>query len=78
MNETLPLTRRRAGRPTKEQAEARFEELLDTALDMFLEHGFELTTIEMIAIGGYYGDPLGPIADEIAFYKDAGLAGIKF
>jgi TetR/AcrR family transcriptional repressor of mexJK operon len=50
LNETLPLTRRRAGRPTKEQAEARFEELLDTALDMFLEHGFELTTIEMIAI----------------------------
>lgn len=35
-------------------------------------------TIEMIAIGGYYGEPLGPIADEVAFYKDAGLAGIKF
>ncbi|MFM5906370.1 MAG: TetR/AcrR family transcriptional regulator [Novosphingobium sp.] len=49
MNETLPLTRRGAGRPTKEQAEARFEELLDTALDLFLEHGFELATIEMIA-----------------------------
>lgn len=42
-------TRRSAGRPTKEQAEARFEELLDTALDLFLQHGFELTTIEMIA-----------------------------
>lgn len=42
-------TRRGAGRPTKEQAEARFEELLDTALDLFLQHGFELTTIEMIA-----------------------------
>lgn len=55
MNETLPLTRppltrRGAGRPTKEQAEARFEELLDTALDLFLEHGFELATIEMIAV----------------------------
>lgn len=45
-----PLTRRGAGRPTKAQADARFEELLDTALDMFLEHGFELTTIEMIAV----------------------------
>lgn len=42
-------TRKGAGRPTKEQAEARFEELLDTALDLFLQHGFELTTIEMIA-----------------------------
>jgi AcrR family transcriptional regulator len=43
-------TRRRgAGRPTTEQAEARHEELLDAALEEFLEHGFELTTIEMIA-----------------------------
>src|ERR1700722_15406361 len=41
--------RRGAGRPTTEQAEARLEELLDAALDLFLEHGFELTTIEMIA-----------------------------
>jgi TetR/AcrR family transcriptional repressor of mexJK operon len=41
--------RRGAGRPTTEQAEARHEELLDAALDLFLEHGFELTTIEMIA-----------------------------
>jgi TetR/AcrR family transcriptional repressor of mexJK operon len=39
----------RAGRPTREQAEARHEELLDAALDLFLEHGFELTTIEMVA-----------------------------
>jgi len=38
-----------AGRPTTEQAEARHEELLDAALDLFLEHGFELTTMEMIA-----------------------------
>ncbi len=41
--------RRGAGRPTREQAEARHEELLDTSLDLFLEHGFELATIEMIA-----------------------------
>jgi AcrR family transcriptional regulator len=41
--------RRGAGRPTTEQAEARHEELLDAALDLFLEHGFELATIEMIA-----------------------------
>jgi len=38
-----------AGRPTTEQAKARHEELLDAALDLFLEHGFELTTMEMIA-----------------------------
>jgi TetR/AcrR family transcriptional repressor of mexJK operon len=43
------IVRRGAGRPTREQAEARHEELLDAALDLFLEHGFELTTIEMVA-----------------------------
>ena len=48
MNATSTM-RRGAGRPTTEQAEARHEELLDAALDLFLEHGFELTTIEMIA-----------------------------
>ena len=42
-------TRRTSGRPTSEQAEARSEELIDTALDTFLERGFALTTIEMIA-----------------------------
>lgn len=45
----IAATRRGAGRPTREQAEARHEELLDTALDLFLQHGFELATIEMIA-----------------------------
>ena len=34
---------------TREQAEARLEELLDSALDHFLQHGFELATIDMIA-----------------------------
>ena len=48
MNATSTM-RRGAGRPTTEQAEARHEELLDAALDLFLEHGFELTTIEMVA-----------------------------
>src|SRR5215469_386877 len=43
------IVRRGAGRPTREQAEARHEEMLDAALDLFLEHGFELTTIEMVA-----------------------------
>lgn len=38
-----------AGRPTREQAEQRHAELLDRALDLFLEHGYEQTTIEAIA-----------------------------
>jgi TetR/AcrR family transcriptional repressor of mexJK operon len=45
----ISTTRRGAGRPTPDQAEDRRGELLDAALDLFLEHGFELTTIEMIA-----------------------------
>ncbi len=38
-----------AGRPTRQHAEMRHAELLDCALDMFLEGGFERTTIEAIA-----------------------------
>lgn len=34
--------------------------------------------IPLIAIGGYYGDPLGTIEEEIQSYVDMGLAGIKF
>lgn len=47
-----PLTRNLrpgAGRPTREQAELRHEELLDRALELFLENGFELVTMEAIA-----------------------------
>ncbi len=39
---------RSPGRPTRKQAEARNDELLDKALDLFLENGFERTTIEAI------------------------------
>lgn len=49
MTELAPVTRPRAGRPTREQAQARHDELLDTALDHFLAKGFELATIEAIA-----------------------------
>jgi TetR/AcrR family transcriptional regulator, mexJK operon transcriptional repressor len=38
-----------AGRPTLEQAEQRHIELLDRALELFLEKGFELVTIDAIA-----------------------------
>ncbi|MEY2944024.1 MAG: hypothetical protein RLY97_2038 [Pseudomonadota bacterium] len=42
----LPI---RAGRPTREQAVLRRAQLLDVALDHFLEKGFENSTIESIA-----------------------------
>ena len=35
-------------------------------------------SVPMIAIGGYYGEPLGSIADEMASYRELGLAGVKF
>ena len=41
--------RRNAGRPPVKLAELRQAELLDRALDMFLDRGFELTTMESIA-----------------------------
>ena len=34
--------------------------------------------LPLIAIGGYYGEPLGPVREEIASYKELGLAGVKF
>lgn len=49
MDQVTSLPRPRAGRPTKEQAEARHAELLDAALDHFLDRGFEQATIEAIA-----------------------------
>jgi AcrR family transcriptional regulator len=49
MNEVSAIKRPRAGRPTREQAEARHAELLDRALDHFLDKGFEQATIEAIA-----------------------------
>lgn len=35
-------------------------------------------SIPLIAIGGYYGDALGTIEEEIQSYVDLGLAGLKF
>ena len=40
--------RRGPGRPTRDQTMQRNEELLDIALDLFLEKGFERTTIDAI------------------------------
>ncbi len=41
--------RSRAGRPTREQARQRHQELLDCALDVFLANGFERSTMDAIA-----------------------------
>lgn len=49
MEDLATHIRPKAGRPTREQAEARHNELLETALDHFLDKGFELATIEAIA-----------------------------
>lgn len=38
------------GRPTREQAKRRHEQLLDEALEQFLEKGFVMTTIDAIAV----------------------------
>jgi D-galactarolactone cycloisomerase len=41
--------------------------------------GGDRSAVPLIAIGGYYGDVLGTIEEEIAYYRDVlGLAGIKF
>ena len=34
--------------------------------------------VPLIAIGGYYGEPLGTIEEEIQSYVDLGLAGVKW
>ena len=49
MHQLARSSRPGAGRPTREQAEQRHLELLDRALELFLEKGFELATIEAIA-----------------------------
>jgi len=46
----LTVVRPGVGRPTCEQQEQRHEELLTIALDIFLERGFEQTTMEEIAM----------------------------
>ncbi|WP_162854660.1 TetR/AcrR family transcriptional regulator [Sphingobium estronivorans] len=43
-----PQSRRSRGRPSRAQSELRNRELLNRALDLFLERGFEGTTIEAI------------------------------
>ena len=77
MNDMAPLSgpapRPRAGRPTREQAQARQDELLDTALDHFLAKGFELATIEAIAqaVGMTKRTVYAKFADKEALFRAA-------
>ena len=68
-----PLTRPRAGRPTREQAQQRHNELLDAALDDFLEKGFEQATIEGIAlkVGMTKRTVYARYSDKVALFRAA-------
>ena len=70
---TFAQTRARAGRPTRQQAEARHEELLEAALDHFLDKGFETATIEAIAahVGMTKRTVYGLYADKPALFRAA-------
>jgi len=61
------------GRPTREQSELRNQELLDQALDLFLERGFEGTTIEAIidAVGMSRRTVYARYGDKITLFKAA-------
>jgi TetR/AcrR family transcriptional repressor of mexJK operon len=48
---TKRAPRRKMGRPTREQAELLYAQLLDQALEIFLDRGFEQTTMDAIAQG---------------------------
>ncbi len=45
----LERTNRRGGRPTREEAEARDVRLLDVATRLFMERGFDGTSIDAVA-----------------------------
>lgn len=49
MNQISSIKQNKAGRPTREQAQARQAELLEAAIEQFCENGFDRTTIETIA-----------------------------
>lgn len=64
---------RSPGRPTRDQAKQRNRELLDKALDLFLENGFERTTIEAItaAVGMAKRTVYAGYGDKLSLFKAA-------
>jgi AcrR family transcriptional regulator len=69
----IPRERPGPGRPTRAQIEQRNAELLDRALDLFLERGFEGTTIEAIidAVGMSRRTVYARYGDKITLFKAA-------
>lgn len=69
----LSASRPGAGRPTREQAEARLNQLLDIALDHFLSKGFEQATIEAIAseVGMTKRTVYAKFPDKVALFRAA-------
>jgi len=67
------LSRPGPGRPSRQQIERRNRELLDTALELFLERGFEGTTIEAIieAVGMSRRTVYARYADKDALFRAA-------
>jgi AcrR family transcriptional regulator len=61
------------GRPSREQSEQRNEELLDQALDLFLDRGFEGTTVEAIIeqVGMARRTVYARYGDKITLFKAA-------
>lgn len=73
--------RPKAGRPTRDQARARHVAMLETALDHFLNLGFEQTTIESIArsVGMTKRTIYARYPDKVAlFHAAVGLAIDRF
>jgi D-galactarolactone cycloisomerase len=74
------LRDRRIGLVAQACVDSAMWDAVGKALDLplhILWGGFR-STIPMIAIGGYYGEPLGTIEKEIEYYRSIGLAGVKF
>ena len=72
-------SRPRPGRPTRAQAEQRHAQLLDRALDFFLEYGYELATIEQIigSIGMHKSTVYSLYADKKALFRATVERAIK-
>jgi AcrR family transcriptional regulator len=75
----LTVARPGVGRPTRAQQELRHEELLNIALDIFLERGFEQTTMEEIAthVGMSKRTVYARYEDKGALFKAAVRRAIK-
>lgn len=74
------LRDRRVGLVAQACVDAAMWDAVGKALEVPLHRlwgGFR-NSIPMIAIGGYYGDVLGSIEDEVEYYQSIGLAGVKF